>query len=237
MPLSPPELRFSNAEMNVRDGILIVAIGGSLVPACTPSSPVSSGAGSSSTTDGGEGSDSFPKTVKLHGTIELTKRTFDHAGGKVVIERSSKGTFSGTSTDSDFSSVLHYTFDDPFTVSGSQSTSDVTLTPNDCTRDISGSTGGQLDLYVGAASSGGYVARLMGDIQTTVAGTCANGANVETGFTMDLPSSACPDPEVEALSGTSWLVTAGDPHIGFDFSQDITCDTTTVKISVSVEGL
>jgi hypothetical protein len=59
-------------------------------------------------------------------------------------ERTSKGTFSGTSTASDLSSVLHYTFDQLFTVTGTQKTSDVTLTPNDCTKDISGSTGGSI---------------------------------------------------------------------------------------------
>jgi len=90
---------------------------------------VSSLPGSSKTTDDGAGegsgggSDSFPKTVKLQGTIELSKRTYDHAGGKVVIERTSKGSFSGTSTASDLSSVLHYTFDQPFTVTGTQKTS------------------------------------------------------------------------------------------------------------------
>lgn len=94
-----------------RGWVLIVAIGGILLPACTTSSSESSRPGSSTHDDGGEGSggggsDSFPKTVKLQGTIELSKRTYDQAGGKVVIERTGKGTFSGTSTASDLSSVL-----------------------------------------------------------------------------------------------------------------------------------
>jgi hypothetical protein len=227
--------------MIVRDCVFIMAVGVFLVPSCTPDSPVSSGPGSSNTTDhvgGGDGTSggSFPKTVKLQGTIELSKRTYDHAGGKVVIERTAKGSFSGTSTASDLGSVLHYTFDQPFTVTGTQKTSDVTLTPNDCTKDISGSTGAQLELYVGA-NAGGYVAQLAGDIQTTTDGTCTNGANVESGFVMNLPSSACPDPTIKVLSGANWLVTTGDPHTGFDLSQDITCDSATVKISISVEGL
>lgn len=225
-----------------RGCVLIVAIGGILVPACTTSPSESSRPGSSTHDDGGEGSggggsDSFPKSVKLQGTIELSKRTYDHAGGKVVIERTAKGTFSGTSTASDLSSVLHYTFEEPLTVTGTQKTSDVTLTPSDCMKDISGSNGAHLDLYVGAPTSGGYVARLTGNIRTTADGTCTNGANVEAGFLMNLPSSDCPDPAIKVLSGANWLVTAGDPHTGFDFSQDITCDTTTVKVSVSVEGL
>lgn len=216
--------------MSVRYCVLIVAIGTILVPACSPTSSVSSGPGS-----GGAGGDSFPRTVKLQGTIEVSKRTYDHAGGKVVIERSSKGTFSGTSTASDLGTTLHYTFDQPFTVAGTQKTSDVTLTPKDCTKSISSSTGALLELYVGEASAGSYVARLAGDIRTTAEGTCT--AIVEGGFSMNLPSSVCPDPSIKVLSGASWLVASGDPHTGFDFSQEITCDAATVKISVSVEGL
>jgi hypothetical protein len=221
-----------------RGCVLIVAIGGMLAPACTTSSsesPAPPAHGDGGAGSGGGGS--YPETVKLQGTIELSKRTYDHAGGKVVIERTAKGTFSGTSTASDLGAVLHYTFEQPLTVTGTQQTSDVTLTPKDCTKDVSGSTGAHLDLYVGAPTSGGYVARLTGDIRTTADGTCTNGANVEGGFVMNLPSSECPDPAVKMLSGASWLVAAGDPHTGFDFSQDIACDSTTVKIRVSVEGL
>jgi hypothetical protein len=54
---------------------------------------------------------------------------------------------------------------------------------------------------------------------------------------MDVPNADCPDPAIHVIGSGAWLVASGDPHTGFDFAQDITCDSTTVKISVSVEGL
>lgn len=194
------------------------------------------GTGDGSGAGGGSGA-SFPKTVKLQGTLEVTTRSYDRPGGNVIGSSTSKGSFSGTSTSSDLGPLLRYSFDLPFTVSGTQAVTDVTLSPRECTRTISGSTGSNLQLVVGSPTSGGVVAQLWGSIGTTEDGTCANGGNVTSGFALTMPNADCPDPAVRVISDAKWLVVSGDPRTGFDFSQDITCDRSTVKINVSVEGL
>ncbi len=224
---------------------LVVVAMGAVLSACGGGGGSGTGGGNGATGGGagggsgggGGGGNSFPRTVKLQGTIELTKRTYDHPGGTVVLSRTSKGSFSGTSTTSDLGAVLHYTFDQPFTVSGTQTLNDVTLTPRECTKTISASMGSSLELYVGSPTTGGYVAQLSGDIRTTEDGTCANGGNAPTGFSLKLPNTDCPDPAIRVISNGSWLVASGDPHTGFNFAQDFTCDSTIVKITASVEAL
>ncbi len=221
------------------DGSRLVVLAAVVFAACGPGGVEGTGGGSGgggSATGGGTGA-SFPRAVKLQGTIELTVRSYSQPGGSVIASRTTKGSFSGTSTTSALGGVLRYSFDQPFTVTGTQTQFDVTLSPRDCTKTISASTGSNLELYVGAMSSGGYVAQLFGDIRTTEDGTCANGGNVASGFPLTLPNTDCPDPAVKVLSNANWLVVSGDPHLGFDLSQDVTCDRSTVKISVSVEGL
>src|SRR5690606_5244520 len=123
---------------------------------------------------------------------------------------------------------LEYDFDGPFTVTGSQSASDVTLNPDDCSKTISASPGGTLSLIVAAPTSGGYVAQLFGTIQTTESGTCSNGGNVPSGFRLDLPNDTCPDSSIRVVNNSKWVTVAGDPSVGFDLSQDVTCDAATI---------
>lgn len=197
------------------------------------------GGGSGGAGSGGGGSSaSFPQQVRLQGTVEVTKRTYDHPGGTVVISRTSKGTFNGVSTSSDLNPArLHYSFAQPFMVTGTQTLFDVTNNPKTCTLNLNGSSGANLELYVGNPASSGSLAQLFGNITTTTSETCPGGASVQNAFPLALPNGDCADPAIQTVSGGKWLVVAGDAHVGFTVTQDFTCDSTIVKISASVQAL
>lgn len=203
--------------------------------ACAPASGGGGTGGGSA--GGGTSAPAYPSTVKLTGTIELTTRTYDRPGGNVVFARTSKGSFSGTSSTSDLGQILRYSFDAPFEVAGTQTVNDVTLTPRECTKTIASSGGSNLELRVGSPTTGGVVAQLTGSVRTTETGTCANGAQPNSGFTLNVPNDTCPDATIRVISNAKWLNINGDARVGYDFAQDVTCDAATVKLSISVQGL